>query len=123
MRSLAVVFLALSLLSGSAIVTAEAQSTTQQRQTTPRSTQPAPAPSTGTTTAPAAQAGQFSTEASAKQHCPSDNVVWANTKSMIYHYAGTKDYGKTKEGAFMCQQESNRGGFRAAKNEKAPAKS
>ncbi len=121
MRSLAVVFLALSLLSGSAIVTAEAQSTTQQRQTTPRTT--TPPPSTGTTTAPTAQAGQYSTEASAKQHCPSDNVVWANTKSMIYHYAGTKDYGKTKEGAFMCQQESNRSGFRAAKNEKAPAKS
>jgi hypothetical protein len=121
MRSLAVAFLALSLLSGSAIVTAEAQYSTQQRQTTPRST--APYPSTGTTTAPTTPPGQFQTEASARQHCPSDNVVWANTKSKVYHFAGTKDYGNTKQGAYMCQQESDRSGFHAAKNEKVPAKS
>ncbi|MBV8650149.1 MAG: hypothetical protein JO255_01700 [Alphaproteobacteria bacterium] len=120
MRPIAVALLAFSLLSGSAVVTAEAQYSTQQPKTTPRST--ATQPSTGASTAPAA-AGQFQTEAAAKQHCPTDNVVWVNTKSKVYHYAGTKDYGNTKQGAYMCQQDSDRGGFHAAKNEKPPAKS
>jgi hypothetical protein len=124
MRPMTVALLAFSVLSGSAMVTAEAQYSTpystQQPKTTPRST--APQPSTGASTAPAA-ASQFQTEAAAKQHCPTDNVVWANTKSKVYHYAGTKDYGNTKQGAYMCQQDSDRGGFHAAKNEKPPAKS
>jgi hypothetical protein len=122
MRSLAVAAIVLTLSAGG-FMTARAQSTAtpRQNQTAPRST----APSAGPTTAPSTTAatGQFSTESAAKSHCPSDNVVWANTQSKIYHYSGTKDYGKTKQGAYMCQQESDRSGFRAAKNEKAPAKS
>jgi hypothetical protein len=120
MRPMTVALLALSVLFSSAVVTAEAQYSTQYRQTTPRST--TPQPSTGATNAPATAPDQFQTEASARQHCPSDNVVWANTKSKIYHYAGTKDYGKTKQGAYMCQQDGDRSGYRAAKNEKPPAK-
>ena len=72
---------------------------------------PAPAP-TG--------AGQFSTEALAKAHCPADIVVWVNLKSKVYHFNGTKNYGDTKSGAYMCEKEAMTGGFRAAKNEKHP---
>lgn len=83
-------------------------------------------PTSAATTKPAATAatpaGEFKAEADAKKHCPSDVVVWANTSSKIYHYAGTTDYGKTKQGAYMCQKESDSGGFRAARDEKAPAK-
>ena len=78
---------------------------------------PAPAPAAKKTPAPASlPAGQFNTEADAKSHCPGDTVVWVNTKSKIYHYAGHADYGKTKRGAYVCEKEAT--GFRAAKGEK-----
>ena len=83
-------------------------------------------PSAGRTTPPSGKAtrlaaGQFASANEARRHCPSDQVVWANTQSHIYHYAGAKNYGNTKEGAYMCQRESEREGYRAAKNEKPPA--
>jgi hypothetical protein len=73
--------------------------------------QPRPAPA-------AAAAGHYKTEAEAKSHCAGDTVVWLNTKSKIYHFAGAKTYGKTKEGAYMCQKEADKAGNRAAKGEK-----
>lgn len=84
-------------------------------------------PSGPTTTVPSRSAAapataEYSTEAEAKAHCASDLVVWANTKSKVYHFAGTRNYGKTKQGAYMCQKESDSAGFRAAKNEKPPAR-
>jgi hypothetical protein len=82
---------------------------TPERTTTGRQRQTATAP-TG--------AGQFSTEVAAKAHCPSDTVVWVNLESKIYHFNGTRDYGHTKRGAYMCERETY--GFRAAKNEKHP---
>lgn len=77
-------------------------------------------PPAGTTTATTLAAGQFASESEARRHCPGDQVVWANTQSRIYHYAGAKNYGNTKEGAYMCQRDSERAGYRAAKNEKPP---
>ena len=77
---------------------------------------PKPAPAT---THPAAQptgAGQFTTEAEAKARCPSDTVVWVNTKSHVYHLAGTKSYGTTKQGAYMCEADANAAGDRASKS-------
>ena len=68
----------------------------------------------------AAGAGQFSTEAEARYRCPTDKVVWVNTKSRIYHYQGTHNYGHTKEGAYMCEKSAMAQGIRAAKNEKHP---
>jgi len=73
------------------------------------------------TKGPALTAGQYSTEAEAKRRCGNDTVVWLNTNSGIYHFAGTADYGHTKEGAYMCEKEANRVG-RAAKDEKEPSK-
>jgi hypothetical protein len=61
---------------------------------------------------------QFSTEVAAQAHCPNDTVVWANLGSKVYHFSGTRDYGHTKRGAFMCERDT--AGFRAAKNEKHP---
>jgi len=68
---------------------------------------------------PKMQAGQFSTEGDAKAHCAGQNVVWMNNPSKIYHWAGSRDYGHTKNGAYMCQADADKIG-RAAKNEKAP---
>lgn len=64
--------------------------------------------------------GQYTTEAQARVHCPRDTVVWANTHSNIYHFAGTRNYGTTVAGAYMCEQNSIAEGMRAAKNETHP---
>jgi hypothetical protein len=67
-----------------------------------------------------AGANQYSTETLAWAHCPADTVVWANTKSDVYHFRGTYNYGNTKAGAYMCEKDSIAEGMRAAKNEKHP---
>ena len=77
----------------------------------------APAP---TATAAPTGAEQFATEQQARYRCPSDTVVWVNTKSDVYHFSGTHNYGHTKEGAFMCEADAKAAGDRAAKNEKHP---
>lgn len=98
---------------------------------TPTATAPAPKPSSApppTSTArpapstPAAPAAsnEFSTETEAKAHCPSDTVVWASLTSKIYHFSGTRYYGHTKNGAYMCETDTAGAGMRAAKNEKHP---
>jgi hypothetical protein len=65
-------------------------------------------------------ANEFSTEAQAKARCPSDIVVWVNLTSKIYHFSGTKNYGNTKHGAYMCERDTAAAGMRAAKNETHP---
>jgi hypothetical protein len=65
-------------------------------------------------------ANQYTTVVQAKLHCPLDTVVWVNLSSKIYHFAGHKDYGKTKEGAYMCEKAATGAGARAAKDEKHP---
>jgi cytoskeletal protein RodZ len=114
-------------------------STSSKKTTTPAPTAaptaaPAPAastsPKTKTTTAPAPAAApaataptganQYATEAQAKARCGSGTVVWANLNSKIFHFAGHKDYGNTKSGAYMCERDATGQGMRAAKNEKHP---
>jgi hypothetical protein len=77
---------------------------------------PVPAPSDSATL----EAGQFADEASAKSRCPSDTVVWVNLPSKVYHFAGTKSYGTTKRGAYMCEKEAIAAEDRASKTEKHP---
>jgi hypothetical protein len=85
---------------------------------------PRPSPPPSPTAAPKpgvpAGANEFSTEAQAKARCPSDTVVWVNLTSKIYHYSGTKNYGNTKHGAYMCERDTAAAGMRAAKNETHP---
>ena len=42
-----------------------------------------------------------------------DTVVWVNSTSKVYHSSGSRSYGKTKTGAYMCEKESAAAGFRA----------
>lgn len=85
----------------------------------------APAPSASTPkkkrASVAPKAGQFTTEAEAKASCPSDTVVWVNTSTKVYHYAGTASYGKTKRGAYVCEKNTAASGYHAAKREKKPS--
>jgi hypothetical protein len=80
---------------------------------------PAAAPAKPRVAAPTG-AGGFSADAQAKAHCPADTVVWVNTKSGVYHFAGTHNYGTTKQGAYMCEADAKAAGDRAAENEKHP---
>jgi hypothetical protein len=93
---------------------------------------PAPAPQSGSlfpwwqqsapASAPAApRAGEYTTELAARARCPSDTVVWANTPSRIYHYSGTRYYGNTRRGAYMCEADARTAGYRAAKNRQREA--
>jgi hypothetical protein len=82
----------------------------------PAPAQQPPAPRGGATL----EAGQFADEASAKARCLSDTVVWVNLPSKIYHFAGTKSYGTTKRGAYMCEKEAIAAEDRASKTEKHP---
>jgi hypothetical protein len=75
----------------------------------------APAPHVG-----AIGGGGFMTDAQARTRCPTDTVVWVNTKSHVYHFAGTRSYGNTKQGTYMCEADAKGAGDRAAKNEKHP---
>ena len=73
--------------------------------------------------AAAAPAGkdQYATEADAKTNCRADTVVWVNSTSRVYHASGSRSYGKTKTGAYMCEKESAAAGFRAAKTARGAA--
>jgi len=91
----------------------------------PAATTPAAAPAKTTAAAPTAAttltgANQYAVEAQAKAHCPTATVVWANLDSKIFHFAGHADYGHTKSGAYMCENDATAQGIRAAKNEKHP---
>jgi hypothetical protein len=83
---------------------------------------PTPAPAAGPAPNPGNPAGanQFSTEAQAKYRCPTGTVVWVNLKSKVYHFSGTRFYGNTEHGAYMCESDTSAEGMRAAKNETHP---
>lgn len=63
----------------------------------------------------AARAGEYATELQARAQCPSDTVVWTNTSSGIYHYSGTRYYGHTHRGAYMCEAQARAAGYRASR--------
>jgi hypothetical protein len=89
-----------------------------RRSTTATAPSATPAPSR----APAGTMGdgQYQTEAQAKARCPGDTVVWVNLDSKIYHYSSYRNYGHTKNGAYMCERDTAAAGHRAARNEKRP---
>lgn len=40
-------------------------------------------------------------------------TVWVNTRSGVYHCAGTRDYGKTAQGRYLAEVEARQRGYRA----------
>jgi hypothetical protein len=107
---------------------------------------PAPAPAPAPASAPASQSGslfpwwkqspasnagspsalranQYTTELAARARCPSDTVVWVNTSSGVYHYSGTRYYGRTHRGAYMCEADARANGYRASRGREREAQS
>jgi hypothetical protein len=60
---------------------------------------------------------KFATELQAQQHCPNDVVVWLNLPTGIYHMKGERWYGRTKNGAYVCEREADQAGDRETHNE------
>ncbi len=59
----------------------------------------------------------FKSVADASAHCPGGTVVWSTlSKTKTYHMSSSKYYGKTKHGAYVCQQDAQTAGFRQLKN-------
>jgi hypothetical protein len=93
--------------------------TTTTAPTTTTTTRPKNAPAASATATPTG-ANQFATEGQAKARCPAGVVVWVNLKSKVFHFAGSRNYGNTKKGAYICESDATASGFRAAENEKQP---
>jgi DNA uptake protein ComE-like DNA-binding protein len=84
-----------------------------------------PASSSMPSTAPASQpapapAPTKSAPSGASQGTPGPGTVWVNLDSGIYHYPGTRYYGKTKSGKYMPEADAVKAGYHAAENEKKP---
>ena len=95
----------------------DAQSTTSTTTTvqTPSAAVPVGAAATGAPGTTGNPPG-FSDEASAKAHCTTDEVVWLNTKSKVYHLKGTHYYGTTKQGEYACRKEADAAGDHNSKS-------
>ncbi len=62
------------------------------------------------------KADEFSTQASAAAHCPNDTVVWsALSKSKSFHLSGSRYFGTTKHGAYVCKGDALEFGYHASK--------
>ena len=74
---------------------------------------PAPAPAP----APIAPAPSYQTKPKPMQ-AARPTVVWVNTKgkSHTYHYAGSRWYGTTKQGAYMCEADAGAAGYHPSKS-------
>ena len=65
---------------------------------------------------PSGRVAMFNTAATAQEHCPSDVVVWLNTKTGIWHEKGMRWYGRTRYGAYVCRKEASAAGYRDTEN-------
>ena len=84
--------------------TAAGAATPARRHTAPGAGLPTPTP---TPDGP----NQFADEAAAQAHCPGDATVWVNPRSKAYHLKGTRYYGHTRSGAYMCRKDADAGGM------------
>jgi len=62
------------------------------------------------------KADEFKTLASASAHCPGDTVVWtALSKGKTFHMSGSRYYGTTKRGAYVCKGDALAFGYHQSK--------
>jgi hypothetical protein len=60
---------------------------------------------------------RFKTAAAASAHCPGGTVVWSSlSKSKSFHLSGSRYYGTTKHGAYVCKSDALQFGFHQARS-------
>ena len=69
----------------------------------------------------AQKAQRFSIELRAQEYCQSNAVVWVNRNTKVFHTNKSARYGRSKRGAYMCENDAIRAGYRAVKVERATA--
>jgi hypothetical protein len=47
-------------------------------------------------------------------HCPGDVIVWANSWTRVYHLWGSRWYGRTRRGQYMCRMRAEASGYHAS---------
>ena len=57
---------------------------------------------------------KFASEDAARQHCPTDMVVWLTLPGNIFVLRGDARFGATQRGAYMCERDAIAAGDRAA---------
>lgn len=55
--------------------------------------------------------------AAEKQPPPKAVVVWVNTSSKVYHFPGSRWYGKTRHGRYMTERDAIKAGYHRASKE------
>lgn len=95
--------------------TATATTTKNATASAPSSQPPSPKPSEPAPASPAKTAAP-----STSQGNPGPGMVWVNLDSGIYHYEGSRYYGKTKNGKYISEADAVKAGYHPAKNEKKP---
>ena len=60
---------------------------------------------------------EFKTLTLAQAHCPNDTVVWSTlSKNHSFHISGSKYFGTTKRGAYVCKGDAVAAGFHQSKH-------
>lgn len=78
---------------------------------------PVPAPAPAKPVASLSKSVEFATVTEATAHCPDGQVVWSSlNKSHSFHISGSRYYGKTKHGAYVCKSDALAAGFHQAKS-------
>lgn len=80
--------------------------------TNPSTADPAPSDSTIASTVET----HFDDPSAAQAKCPSEVVVWVNTRSAVFHMPGTRWYGMTEFGAYECEADAISEGDRQSRN-------
>jgi Helix-hairpin-helix motif len=102
------------------LVTVSGASPAVAKAASPATPPPASKPSPAASSQPAPSAPAKPAASAASQGTPGPGTVWVNLESGVYHYPGSKFYGKTKSGKYLPETDAVKAGYHAAKNEKKP---
>ncbi|HTU53591.1 MAG TPA: hypothetical protein VMF62_06445 [Acetobacteraceae bacterium] len=74
-----------------------------------------PVPAFAAKTISLAGVPHYATLAAAQKSCGKETVVWANLRTDVYHLSGSRWFGKTKKGAYFCENAVTKAGVHASK--------